>query len=148
MGTSYDDVINSFLLKISDDFLSSLSDIDFEKILDKYMISACSEFKKCTKLKNRNDVLRQFNSELTNEESEILADLMVLEWLKPKMNSDELLEQRMTTKDYKMYSQGNHLDKLISLKKETKNDIHRRIVSYVYSSNSLDGLEKKVYDYD
>jgi hypothetical protein len=145
MATSYDDINNAFLNKITDDYLANLTETDLQNLLDKYQKSASAKFKKCKKLVDKDDVLRQYNNDLTNEEIEILANLMILEWLKPKIYSMELLKQSMSTKDFKLYSQANHLKELQELKKETEAEINRLIVSYTYSSNSLDDLKKVDY---
>ena len=62
--------------------------------------------------------------------------------VKPQINSIELLKQGMSTKDYKIYSQANHLDSLKELRKETISEVDRLIVSYTYTENQLDNLGK------
>lgn len=142
MSTPYHVVDNSFLSKITDDFLLSIPDEDLQKLIDGYRNSASIKFKQCNKLSDRDDDLRQYNIALTDEEIEILANLMILEWLKPLINSIEILKQSMSTKDYKIYSQANHLNELMALKKETNAEIDKLIISYTYSNNSLDDLGK------
>ena len=142
MSTPYAVVDNSFLNKITDDLLLTMPDEYLEKTIDSFRVSASIKFKQCKKLHNRDDELKQFNQTLTDEEVEILANLMVLEWLKPQINSIEVLKQTMSLKDYKMYSQANHLDSLIALKKSTSIEIDSLIVSYTYSNNNLSDLGK------
>lgn len=142
MSTPYYVVDNSFLNKITDDYLLTLIDENLYKLIGDYRTSASIRFKQCKKLQDRDDELKQYNQTLTDEEIEILANLMVLEWLKPQINSIETLKQTMSLKDYKMYSQSRHLDSLISLKKLTSAEIDSLIVSYTYSNNSLDDLGK------
>ena len=142
MSTPYAVVDNSFLNKITDDLLLTMPDEYLEKTIDSFRVSASIKFKQCPSLLNRDDVLRQYNSTLTDEEVEILSNLMVLEWLKQRINSIELLKQNMSLKDYHMYSQANHLDTLLKLRKDTISDIDRLIVSYTYSNNNLSDLGK------
>lgn len=142
MPTPYSIADNSFLSKITDDLLLTMTDESLEKTIDNYRNSAGVKFKKCPKLLDKDDVLRQYNSTLTDEEIEILANLMVLEWLRQRINSIELLKQSMSTRDYSMYSQANHIDSLIKLRKETLADVDRLIVSYTYSNNDLSNLGK------
>ena len=142
MSTPYAVVDNSFLNKITDDLLLTMTDEYLEKTIDSFRVSASIKFKQCPSLLNRDDVLRQYNSTLTDEEVEILSNLMVLEWLKQRINSIELLKQNMSLKDYHMYSQANHLDTLLKLRKDTSSDIDRLIVSYTYSNNNLSDLGK------
>lgn len=142
MTTPYSDVDNVFLNKITDDLLLTLESEDVESLLSRYRKSASVKFKKCKKLSDRDEVLKQYVQTLTDEEIEILANLMVIEWLRSKINSIEILKQTMSTRDYSMYSQANHLDSLIRLKQSTTAEIDSMIVSYTYSENNLSDLGK------
>ena len=53
-----------------------------------------------------------------------------------------IIEAIYEYKDYKMYSQANHLDVLIKLRKDTLSEVDRLIVSYTYSENNLNDLGK------
>jgi len=140
MSTSYDVVDNSFLNKISDDYLASLTQQQINDLMDKYRNSAIPKFKQCTKLSDRDDNLRQFNMDLTDEEVEILANIMILEWLRPAIYHADKLKNSFSTKDYKLHSPANLLKELQELKKITEKEISRLIVSYTFSENSLDNL--------
>lgn len=142
MSTPYYVVDNSFLNKITDDYLLTLIDENLYKLIGDYRTSASVRFKQCKKLQDRDDELKQYNQTLTDEEVEILANLMILEWLKPQINSIELLKQSMSTKDYKLTSQAEHLLRLNNLKSSTIAEVDSLIVSYTYSNNSLDDLGK------
>lgn len=149
MSTPYNIIANSFLNKITDDLLLTLHEEDLENVLDLFRSSASIKFKQCSKLSDRDENLRVYNSTLTDEEVEIVANLMVLEWLKQRVNSIELLKQGMSSRDYHIYSQAAHLDTLLKLRKETAQDVDRLIVSYTYSNNELSSLGKGVaYDRD
>lgn len=63
-----------------------------------------------------------FNCDLTNEEINILAILMVRGWLVRQINSCEVVRMKYTGIDFKMTSQANHLSKLISLKEELEQE--------------------------
>ena len=142
MATPYSVFDNRFLNKITDDLLLTMTDENLEKTIDMYRNSASIRFKQCDKFSSLNDELKQYDSTFTDEEIEIVANLMVLEWLKQRVNSIELLKQSMSTKDYSMYSQANHLEVLIKLRKDTLADVDRLIVSYTYSENNLSNLRK------
>lgn len=120
--------------------LLEMTDDNLQGTLDSYRRSAAVKFKQCTKLQERDLKAGTFNEHLTDEEVEILSSLMVVEWIKPRINSIELLEPTMSTKDYQAFSNANHLNSLQGLFKETLRDVDRLIVSYTYSGNSLDGL--------
>lgn len=148
MATLYDVVNNSFLDKMTDSYLLTLSISDLEILLNKYRVSAEIRFKQCKKLIEKDDVTKQYDVTLTNEEVEILSNLMVIEWLRPQINSIELIKQKMSTKDYKLTSQQAHLEQLANLKKDTESEISKLITSYTYTENSLDDLKRKEYSYD
>lgn len=142
MSTSYDIIDNVFLEKITDSFIATLTELEIKDLLDNYRRSANVLFKQCKKLSDRDEDLRQYNEDLTDEEVEILASIMVLEWLKPKINSMENIRQGISTKDFKVYSKANHLDKILNLKESTHADIDRMMISYTFSNSSLDNLRK------
>ena len=43
---------------------------------------------------------------------------MVSEWVKPKIYSVEVMKMKMNSKDYQLFSESNHIDKLRNIKKE------------------------------
>lgn len=140
MSTPYAAVDNLFLSKITDDMLLSMSNEGVQRLLDGFRFSAGTRFKKCQKISKRDETLRVYIETLTDEELEIMANLMVLEWIKPRVNSIELLEPIMSTKDYQTFSNANHLNALQTLLSATKREVDRMMVSYSYSVNSLDSL--------
>ncbi len=56
-----------------------------------------------------------FNMDLTSEEINILALLMVCGWLQRQVASIENTRMKYTGSDFKMTSQANHLSKLLNL---------------------------------
>ena len=63
-----------------------------------------------------------FNAELTSEEINILAILMMCSWLNRQVASIENTRMKYSGTDFKMTSQANHLAKLLSLLKESQRD--------------------------
>jgi hypothetical protein len=138
--TSYSEIYQRFLNKISDyDFLN-LSEEEVESIMKNYLKSAIVWFTSCRQdLSARDETLEQFNSTLTDEEIEILTTLMIPEWLKPRINTTENLKQHMSTKDFQMFSQANHLKELKDLKKDSVKEAQQLMSRYSYSK---DGMKK------
>lgn len=56
-----------------------------------------------------------FNNELTPEEINILAILMMIAWVQRQVTSIENTRMKFSGADFKMTSQANHLQKLLSL---------------------------------
>lgn len=140
MATPYSVIDNLFISKITDNSLLTMADEFIEKTLDQYRFSAGVRFKKCKKLSDKNEELRQYNQDLTDEEIEILANYMVLEWITPRINAIRNLEPVMTTKDYKVYSNAQHLETLLKAKRDVAQDVDKLMVSYTYSENDLSSL--------
>ena len=65
-----------------------------------------------------------FNVELTSEEINILALLMKSAWVQRQVSSTENTRMKYSGSDFKMTSQANHLQKLLSLLNETNREAH------------------------
>lgn len=119
--TSYGEIYERFAQKITDYKLLELSDNDVREMMHSWMVSAISKFKRCkTDLTNRNDELYRFNEDLLDIEKEILAELMVGEWLAPQLNSVLYTSQFFGGKEEKFYSQATGLNSLKSLKETNR----------------------------
>lgn len=110
--TPYELVYGRFLDKIKDyPILKQLEDNnqDFvKKVLHGLLVGAIAHFMYGgQKLKNRDDNLEQFNEELSELEVEILAKLMVTEYLSPILISSDKLEKRLSSKDFNEFSSAN-----------------------------------------
>ena len=84
-----------------------------------------------------------FDVELTSEEINILAILMMEGWVQRQVTSIENTRMKYSGSDFKMTSQANHLSKLITLLNETqRQSLHmqrlykrRKLTSGKYESN-------------
>ena len=65
-----------------------------------------------------------FADDLTQEEVNILAVLMVNSWLQRQLSSIENIRMKYSGSDFKMTSQANHLAKLINLKTKIEEQDH------------------------
>lgn len=65
-----------------------------------------------------------FKAELTSEEINILAILMMNSWLQRQITTIENIRMKYSGTDFKMTSQANHLTKLLTLLKETQRQSH------------------------
>ena len=153
MGTSFVDIYNRFLGKITDDMYMELTPEDTIRDLRSLLINAIPGFEFPRKnlgdyyvetLVVREDKVEQgdfiigvvwntpdgpedenkpdayversyFNAELTAEEENILALLMMCGWLQRQVTSIENTRMKYSGSDFKMTSQANHLAKLQNL---------------------------------
>lgn len=65
-----------------------------------------------------------FDDELTSEEINILAILMMIGWVQRQVTSIENTRMKYTGADFKMTSQANHLSKLLTLLTECQRQSH------------------------
>ena len=142
MATPFSEIYSRMLGKISDYSFINLTIEELEDSLEPFLLTSCVKFKKClTDLKDRDMVTKQFKIELTDEEEEILASLMIVEYLSPKIITSDLLQQSLSSKDYKIYSQANHIKEIKEIRKMYKEEANSLMMSYSYSSISLDELK-------
>ena len=117
MNTELEEIYGMFLSSITDYSIPLMSNDDFEEemlVLLKKSI-ARFRFKKDIAI---DELMGEFTRELTDEEKNILALGMVSEWVKPKIYSVEVMKMKMNSKDYQLFSEANHIDKLRNIKKE------------------------------
>lgn len=133
--TSYEKIYERFSQKITDYKLLELADEDVKEMLLSWLTGAIAKFRRCQNdLTNRDDSLQQFNSDLLDIEIEILAILMITEWLEPQVNSVLYTSQFFGGKEEKFFAQANQLDKLMLLKKNNDNAAKKLMRDYGYQS--------------
>jgi hypothetical protein len=141
MGTPFANIFQRFLNKITDSDLASLPTGNLESIMSDFLQSSIVRFRKCKQnIKDFDLTLQKFNVDLSMEEIEILANWMKFEWLDQQINRIELLKQSLSSKDYAMYSQANHLSSLLGLREVTLKDVNTLMKYYSYDNNDLSGL--------
>lgn len=137
-GTPYTHIYSSFLSKINDYNLAELDKEDLEEVLQDYLISALTKFTACKKdLSKRNDYEKVFEEVLDNQEIEIIANFMVVEWLNPSLNTLENLSQAMPHRDFRMSSQSTFLRELRLTKGEALKEANRLMTEYSYRMRDL-----------
>lgn len=93
-----------------------------------------------------------FNFELTSEEINIIAILMMCNWVQRQVTSIENTRMKYSGSDFKMTSQANHLQKLLALLNECQRQSHhmqrlykrRRVIQD--TGTSLDGRYRSNWD--
>lgn len=83
-----------------------------------------------------------FNVELTHEEVNILATIMMIGWLQRQITSIENTRMKYSGSDFKFTSQANHLDKLLKLLTEVQRQSHH--AQRLYKRRKLDENGKYV----
>lgn len=140
--TSFSDVYQSFLSKITDDMYMELTKEDTEKMLEELLVTAIHKFEfprvnlndyvlgttiepvpNLNSEENQEEITSEyqagyFNLVLTSEEINILSTYMIVEWLGFQLASIENVRMKYSGTDFKFTSQANHMQKLLLIKKD------------------------------
>ena len=105
----------------------------------RYLLNSIPRFRRCKQdLVDRDN--EQFNIALTDEEKLILGVLMVVEYLNPQIITLKHMQQFLNSKDFKLSSQGNHLDKLLDMRETKRKEADKLIIDYTYNNGKLSEL--------
>lgn len=145
-GTSFATIYDSFLTKVTDDMYLELTELDTYSMLQDLLLAAIVKFEfprfdifdyemgiptdsiyKGVESNNIEvpSVLWEggsFNSILTQEEINIIALYMVVEWLGQQIATTENTELKYSGSDFKFASQANHMSKLKVVKQNFEQD--------------------------
>lgn len=147
MVVSYDVFTGAFLNKISEFEFLNIDDDNRAEIVDGYMKRAMTAFRKnCLhNLKAASDdTSREFNINIADgdldEIVEIISEGMVVQWMKPYVYNQELLENVLNTRDYTQYSPGELLRRVGSAYEKVQRDYTQMIREYSYNHGALGEL--------
>lgn len=124
--TAFNAIYDRFLSKITDDMYLELTEEDTKRDAKQYLLDAIPQFEFPRFAPYDYDADNEvYNVNLTNEEINILAILMKMNWLDRQIASVENTRMKYSGSDFKFTSQANHLAKLLSLKQEVnRENIH------------------------
>jgi hypothetical protein len=142
LPTPFDEIYDNFLMKVSDYAFLEMTENELEIDFQKYLKSSCVKFRQCDKnlLQNFDDENQRFSVDLDYYEIEILATLMIIEYITPKIVSSENLKQIIGNREFKFYSQASQLQELIRLRSVYRLEATQLISEYTYA-RGLDTLE-------
>jgi hypothetical protein len=89
-----------------------------------------------TEVETGYNFIGEFVNELTDEEIWITTSGMLLSWLNDKVYNLDNMKNRMSPKDFKVFSPANLLDKMTNLLERTRRDVRRESVGYSYGKPS------------
>lgn len=140
--TSFSSIYNSFLTKATDDLYLELTELETFRMLEDILTSAIPWFEfpridlndyeiqlpiestYCgvdSKMMEVPAIIYEggyFNNELTDEEINILSTYMIVIWLSQQLASVENTRMKYSGADFKFTSQANHMQKLLTVKKD------------------------------
>ena len=137
--TAFDIIYKRFLAKITSDMFLELTEQDTMRLMQDLLIDSIPlfEFPRFDIFDYEEGELVEvidpesgassyewvggaFNSVLTKEEINIVAEDMVVTWLNQQLKSTENIRQKYSGSDFKFTSQANHMAKLMELVKQEK----------------------------
>jgi hypothetical protein len=140
MATSFDVPENLFLNKISDRNLINITPTALATLLDQWLISSFTLFRKCKNSLAYDSGSRTILADLIDDENEILSLIMVQQWYKPHKENIDVVKQQLSTREYKRYSQANHLDQLQKAYEQSRIELKQVIREYVDRNTNLADL--------
>lgn len=139
--TAYETVYSSFRDKVNDYESVDLTSEQEAEILHGYLISAISKFSRLSRnVATYNETDEQFDTDLTLEEIDILSELMVVNWTKPRLYNSEKLRNSISTKDYSLYSPANLLAQLRELHKDANKRANSMMNQYSILNSDYETL--------
>lgn len=147
MSVSYDVFTGAFLSKVSEFELMQLNANNRTETIDGYMKRAISAFRKNCKhniFTTGDDSLRVFNVDIgaadLDELTDIISEGMVVQWLKPYVYQQELLQNVLNTRDYTQYSPAELLMRVGNAYAKAQRDYTQMIREYSYNHGDLGDL--------
>ena len=147
MKLSYDTFAAAFLSKITEFEFLSIPEENRIQIIDGYLKAAVSKFSKiCTYKLNlgTDDTLREFTIDFAAEDVDELLDIisegMLVQWLKPYVYKQELLENALNTRDFTTYSPAELLMRVGNAYEKAQKDYTQMVREYSYNHGDLTEL--------
>lgn len=147
MSIPYDTFVGAFLNKISEFELLQLDVNNRTEIVDGYLVRAITAFRKNCKhnlFTTRDDESREFLVDIPDEDLdelvEIISEGMLVQWLKPYVYQQELLQNVLNTRDYTQYSPAELLMRVGNVYEKAQKDYTQMIREYSYNHGDLSDL--------
>lgn len=147
MNISYDTFIGAFLDKITEFEFVAIPAEDSTAIVDRYLKRAIGAFRKNCQYdlaSAANDETRTFETDVSDEDVAELVDIvsegMVVQWLKPYVYRQELLENALNTRDFTTYSPAELLKQVRNAYTGAQKDYTQMIREYSYNHGDLTDL--------
>ncbi|UXU70101.1 hypothetical protein [Mammaliicoccus sciuri] len=132
--TDFTLIYDKFLSKLTDFSYLNLEQEVLESDLKTRLIIALSDFTTLDESKKEYDEYSNcFIEDLNVEEQEILARLMVVNYLDKFIFSEDLLKSSLNSKDYKQYSPTNLVKELRQLKSQFQSGVYTKMNAYSHS---------------
>lgn len=147
MGIPYDTIVEAFLSKITEFELFEMPEESRDSLVNGYLRRAISEFDKVCKYDlraNADDEIGEIFIDASETEADeivhILSEGMLVQWMKPYLYRQELLENALTTRDFSLYSPAELLNRVREAYRGVQHDYIQMIREYSYNHGDLSNL--------
>lgn len=143
MATPYEKLYENLLPKFRSYEIPLMSVEEVKDYLHDYLIPAISRFHVCRKdLSDRDDVLQQFNPQLSDTEIEILSNYLLIEYIDSEyIRVPSLLKVQLPSSDFKVFSPANFLDKLMAMHKTYVKENETLLSRYAWMGAKESGVK-------
>ena len=139
-NTKYKELADRFFNKILDyNFANGMTEETAYEIAIGYIDSACNQFESCNQdLDERDDVLQEFNFELTKNNQVMLVNYMVIEWLTSNyITTSTALKARLSSSDFYALGQKDMLAKALNVRDMLKSENDQLSINKSYETSEL-----------
>lgn len=138
-NTTYEQLALSFFDKITEHMFI---DVDEKTAIDigiSYISPACTNFQSCNQdLDDRDDVLQEFNFQLSHSNYNILVNYMCIEYLDANyLRTSMALKARLSSSDFHALPLSNMLGKVMELRKMYKSENDQLAINKSYKDSKL-----------
>lgn len=145
--TTFREIYDSFLGKITDDMYLELTQEDTEKMLFELFEKSLHFFEfPRVDIYNYNVELEEYNIVLSREEINIISTYMVVCWLGQQLASVENVRMKYSGSDFKFTSQANHMAKIQAMRKEYEREGFHLQRLYKRRKADEKGIMKSTFD--
>lgn len=146
MNTKFETIYDRFFSKVTDDMYMELDKDQTESMVGGLFKSALPWFEfPRVDLYDFNEEAKEYNIELSNEEINIIAIYMLVEWLTQQLVTVENTRMKYSGSDFKFTSQANHMAKLLSLKKDYEREGFHLQRLYKRRKKDADGVYRSTF---
>lgn len=138
MATPFSEIYQIFESNITDYSLATMDDEVAEENYQQWLMASIPYFSNAySDIEDYDVTFAHFNQDLSNTEKQILAKLMLMNYLNTQIFREETLKQSLNSKDYRTYSPAKHLETLQKIQKELRIEIDSLISKYSYNTKQL-----------
>lgn len=134
MATPYEVIYDNIIYKFRSYDIVDMTEEEIEEQLHDYLIPAITRFHICRKdLNDRDEELKQFNTDLSTDEIEIISNFCLIEYLDSTyIRTSTLLKVNLSSSDFNAFSPANMLDKLILMRDTYRRENEMLLSRYSY----------------